>query len=63
MSQISRRAFLRQVALFGGAAVVVAHHFAKGDSTAKAAIDRASGAGVWSRGTRGVYNPIACQRT
>ena len=32
-----------------GAAIVIAHHFAKGDSTAKAAIDRSSGAGVWSR--------------
>ena len=32
-----------------GAAVVIAHHFAKGDSSAKAAIDRASGAGAWSR--------------
>jgi hypothetical protein len=32
-----------------GAAVVVAHHFAKGDSTAKSAIDRMSGAGAWAR--------------
>lgn len=32
-----------------GAAVAIAHHFAKGDSSAKAAIDRSSGAGVWSR--------------
>ena len=32
-----------------GAAIVIAHHFAKGDSTAKSAIDRASGAGVWAR--------------
>lgn len=32
-----------------GAAIVIAHHFAKGDSSAKSAIDRASGAGVWSR--------------
>jgi hypothetical protein len=32
-----------------GAAVVVAHHFAKGDSTAKNAMDRMSGAGAWSR--------------
>jgi hypothetical protein len=32
-----------------GAALVVAHHFAKGDSTAKSAIDRMSGAGAWSR--------------
>jgi hypothetical protein len=31
------------------AAVVLAHHFAKGDSTAKNAIDRLSGAGVWAR--------------
>ena len=33
-----------------GAAIVVAHHFAKGDSTAKSAMDRMSGAGAWSRG-------------
>ena len=32
-----------------GAAIVVAHHFAKGDSSAKNAIDRMSGAGAWSR--------------
>ena len=32
-----------------GAAVVLAHHFAKGDSTAKSAIDRMSGAGAWAR--------------
>jgi hypothetical protein len=32
-----------------GAAVVVAHHFAKGDSAAKNAIDRMSGAGAWAR--------------
>jgi RecA-family ATPase len=31
------------------AAVAIAHHFAKGDSTAKNAIDRMSGAGVWAR--------------
>lgn len=32
-----------------GAAVVVAHHFAKGDSTLKDPIDRMSGAGAWAR--------------
>ena len=32
-----------------GAAIVVAHHFAKGDSTAKNAMDRMSGAGAWIR--------------
>ena len=32
-----------------GAAVAIAHHFAKGDSTGKNAIDRMSGAGVWAR--------------
>lgn len=32
-----------------GAAVAVAHHFAKGDSTAKNAMDRMSGAGAWAR--------------
>jgi hypothetical protein len=31
------------------AAVVMAHHFAKGNSSAKEAIDRISGAGVWGR--------------
>jgi hypothetical protein len=32
-----------------GAGLVVAHHFAKGDSTGKSAIDRMSGAGAWAR--------------
>ena len=32
-----------------GGAIVVAHHFAKGDSTAKNAMDRMSGAGAWAR--------------
>jgi hypothetical protein len=32
-----------------GAAIVLAHHFAKGDSTAKSAMDRMSGAGAWVR--------------
>ncbi|MFN7137724.1 MAG: AAA family ATPase [Limisphaerales bacterium] len=32
-----------------GAAVVLAHHFAKGDSSAKNAADRMSGAGAWVR--------------
>lgn len=32
-----------------GAAVVVAHHFAKGDSSGKEAMDRMSGAGAWAR--------------
>ena len=32
-----------------GVAVAIAHHFAKGDSTSKNAIDRMSGAGVWAR--------------
>ncbi len=43
---------LNQVEMFPqrfGAAVALAHHFAKGDSTAKNAIDRMSGAGVWAR--------------
>jgi hypothetical protein len=31
------------------AAIVIAHHFAKGDSTAKNPVDRMSGAGVWAR--------------
>jgi RecA-family ATPase len=32
-----------------GAAVVIAHHFAKGNSTGKEAMDRMSGAGAWTR--------------
>jgi hypothetical protein len=32
-----------------GAALVVAHHFAKGDSTVKSVIDRMSGAVAWAR--------------
>jgi len=31
------------------AAIVLAHHFAKGDSTGKSALDRMSGAGAWAR--------------
>jgi hypothetical protein len=31
------------------AAIVITHHFAKGDSTVKNAIDRMSGAGAWAR--------------
>ncbi len=40
---------LEKLAQSSGAAVVVAHHFAKGDSTAKEAADRMSGAGAWVR--------------
>ncbi len=40
---------LEAMARSSGAAVVVAHHFAKGDSTAKSAMDRMSGAGAWAR--------------
>jgi hypothetical protein len=40
---------LEALAQSSGAAVVVAHHFAKGDSTAKEAGDRMSGAGAWVR--------------
>jgi hypothetical protein len=32
-----------------GAAVVIAHHFAKGDASGKYAMDRMSGAGAWAR--------------
>jgi hypothetical protein len=32
-----------------GAALVIAHHFAKGDSSVKDAIDRMAGAGAWAR--------------
>jgi len=31
------------------AGLVIAHHFAKGDCTAKSAMDRMSGAGAWAR--------------
>jgi hypothetical protein len=40
---------LEALAQSSGAAVVVAHHFAKGDSTTKEAGDRLSGAGAWVR--------------
>lgn len=40
---------LEKLAQSSGAAVVVAHHFAKGDSTSKEAGDRLSGAGAWVR--------------
>lgn len=40
---------LEALAKKAGAAIVVAHHFAKGDSTAKSAMDRMSGAGAWAR--------------
>jgi len=40
---------LEALAQSTGAAVVVAHHFAKGDSTSKSAMDRMSGAGAWAR--------------
>ncbi|MDB6057690.1 MAG: hypothetical protein JWO95_1534 [Verrucomicrobiales bacterium] len=37
------------IAQGSGAAVVIAHHFAKGDSTSKNPMDRMSGAGAWAR--------------
>ncbi len=40
---------LEALAQSSGASVVVAHHFAKGDSTSKSAMDRMSGAGAWAR--------------
>lgn len=40
---------LEALARSSGAAVIVAHHFAKGDSAAKEAMDRMSGAGAWAR--------------
>jgi hypothetical protein len=40
---------LEALAQSSGAAVVVAHHFAKGDSASKEAMDRMSGAGAWAR--------------
>jgi hypothetical protein len=38
------------------AAAVINHHFAKGDAAAKAAIDRASGSGVWARDPDGLIS-------
>jgi hypothetical protein len=40
---------LEALAKSSGAAVIVAHHFAKGDSASKEAMDRMSGAGAWAR--------------
>lgn len=40
---------LDKIANETGASVIYAHHFAKGDSSKKAAIDRASGSGVFGR--------------
>jgi hypothetical protein len=40
---------LEQLAQRTRAAIVIAHHFAKGDSSAKVSIDRMSGAGAWAR--------------
>jgi hypothetical protein len=40
---------LELVAQTSGAAVVLAHHFAKGNAGAKEAMDRMSGAGAWAR--------------
>jgi hypothetical protein len=40
---------LEALAKSSSAAVIVAHHFAKGDSTSKEAMDRMSGAGAWAR--------------
>lgn len=40
---------LEALARNSGAAVIVAHHFAKGDSAGKEAMDRMSGAGAWAR--------------
>ena len=38
-----------RIACHTGAAVVLAHHFAKGDPSVKEPIDRMSGAGAWAR--------------
>lgn len=40
---------LERMAHNSGAAIALAHHFAKGDSSGKSPIDRMSGAGVWAR--------------
>ena len=40
---------LEQVARHVGCSVLYSHHFAKGDSSDKSPIDRASGSGVWAR--------------
>jgi hypothetical protein len=46
---------LEQLARRTGAAVIVAHHFAKGDSTTKNALDRMSGAGAWVRDPDSIF--------
>ncbi len=38
-----------KIACETGSAIIMAHHFAKGDSSSKNAIDRMSGAGAWAR--------------
>ena len=40
---------VEQIAHETGAAIILTHHFAKGNSAAKSSIDRMSGAGVWAR--------------
>ena len=40
---------LEQVARTVGCCILYSHHFAKGDSSEKSPIDRASGSGVWAR--------------
>jgi RecA-family ATPase len=40
---------LEQVARNVGCCILYSHHFAKGDSSEKSPIDRASGSGVWAR--------------
>ena len=45
---------LEHLAQTTGAAMVIAHHFAKGNSGGKDAIDRMSGAGAWARDPDGV---------
>jgi len=40
---------LENICTLNGAALVLSHHFAKGDAGAKTAIDRASGGGVFAR--------------
>jgi hypothetical protein len=40
---------LDRLAVRSGAAIVISHHFSKGNQSKKEAIDRVSGSGVWAR--------------
>lgn len=54
---------LDRIANETGASVIYAHHFAKGDSGKKAAIDRASGSGVFGRDPDAIITLSELKRT